>query len=86
MFLCDPFDVGVESTSIVNCTCFVHSLLYILNSNGESKFLSGETVFSDELLVNAGDVSARVYQHGGVNDFEGVQRGDQLNRDTHRFI
>ena len=53
MFLSNPFNVGVESTSIANCTSFVHGLVYISNSDGGSEFLGGETVFSDELPVDA---------------------------------
>ena len=61
MFLGDPFDVGVESASVTDCTGFVHSLVNVVNSNGGGKFLSGESVFSDKLLVDARDVSTRVY-------------------------
>ena len=86
MFLGDPFDVGVEGASIVDCTGFVRSLIYIVNSDGGGEFLGRESMFSDELPVNAGDVGTGVYQCRGVNDFEGVQGGDQLNRDMHRFI
>ena len=86
MFLGDPFDVGVESASIMNCTGFVRGLVYISNGDGGGEFLGGEFVFSDKLPVNAGDVSTGVYQCGGVDDFEGVRRGDQLYRNSHRFI
>ena len=86
MFLGDPFDICIESASVVNCASFVCSLVDILNGNGGGEFLGGESVFSDELPVDAGDVCARVYQCKGVNNFEGVRGGDQLNRDMHRFI
>ena len=72
MFLGDPFNVGVEGTSIADCTGFVCSLVHIVNSNGGGEFLSGESMFPDKLPVNARDVSTGVYQCGGVNDFEGV--------------
>ena len=86
MFLSNPFDVGVECAGIADSSGFVHSLIDIVNGNGGSEFFSGESMFSDELPVDTRDVSTRVYQCGGVDDFEGVQGGDQLNRDTHRFI
>ena len=86
MFLSYPFDIGVKGTSIMDCTCFVRSLVYIVNSDGGGKFFCEEAVFPDELPVDARDVSTGVYQCGGVDDFEGVRRGDQLNRDTYRFI
>ena len=86
MFLDDPFDVGVKSASIVECTCLVHGLVYVPNGNGRGEFLGRESVFSDKLLVDARDVSTGINQCGGVDDFEGVRGGDQLNRDTHRFI
>ena len=86
MFLDDPFDVGVEGAGVADCTGFVRSLVDIANSDGGGEFFGGESVFSDKLPVNARDVSTGVYQCGGVDDFEGVRRGDQLNRDTHRFI
>ena len=60
MFLSDPFDVGVESASIVNCTGFVHCLVNVVNSDGRGKFLGRELVFSDKLPVDARDVSTRI--------------------------
>ena len=72
MFLNNSFNVGVESASITNCTSFVRSLVNVANGNGRGKFLSGESVFSDKLPVNARDVSTRVYQCRRVDDFEGV--------------
>ena len=61
MFLGDPFDVGVESASVMNCTSLVRSLVNVANGDGGGKFFSGEFVFSDKLPVDAGDVSTRVY-------------------------
>ena len=72
MFLGNPSDVGVEGAGVANCTSFVHSLVYIANSNGGGKFFSGELVFSDELPVDTRDVSTRINQCGGVDNFEGV--------------
>ena len=86
MFLGDPFNVGVEGASVANCAGFVCSLIGVANSDGGGKFFGGESVFSDKLPVDARDVSTRVYQCGGVDDFEGVQGGDQLYGDSHRFI
>ena len=78
MFLCDPFDVGIKGAGIADSTSFVCCLIDVSNGNGRGKFLGGETVFSDELPVNAGDISTGVYQCRGINNFEGVQGGDQL--------
>ena len=86
VFLGDPFDVGVEGASVMNCTSFVRHLVDVANSDRGGEFFCGEAMFSDELPVNARDVCTRVYQCRGVDDFEGVQGGDQLNRDAHRFI
>ena len=86
MFLGDPFNVGIKGASITDCTSFICGLVYILNGNGEDKFFCGEAVFPDKLPVDARDVGTGVYQCGAVDNFEGVQRGDQLNRNTHRFI
>ena len=86
MFLSNPFNVSIEGAGIMNHTSFVCSLVDIVNGNGGGKFLSGESVFSDKLPVDARDVSTRVYQCGRVDNFEGVREGDQLNRDLHRFI
>ena len=61
MILSNPFDVCVESASVVDCTSFVCSLIYIVNCDGGGKFLGGELVFSDKLPVNVGDIHARVY-------------------------
>ena len=61
MLLSNPLDIGVEGASIVDCTSFVCSLIYIVNSDGGDKFLGGESVFPDELPVNAGDVCTRIY-------------------------
>ena len=86
MFLGYPFDVGVEGAGIVDSTGLVRSLVDVVNRDGGDEFLSRESVFSDELPVYAGDIGTRVYQCGGVDDFEGVRGGDQLNGDSHRFI
>ena len=72
MFLDNPFNISVKSTSIADCTSFVCSPIYIVNGNGGGKFFSGELVFSDELPVNTGDICARIYQCRGVDDFEDV--------------
>ena len=72
MFLGDPFDVGVKGASVMDCTSFDCSLVYIANGNGGGEFFSRETVFSDKLLVNTRDIGARVYQRGGVDNFKGV--------------
>ena len=86
MFLGNPFDVGVEGASIVDCTSFVHSLVDIADGDGGGEFFSGEGVFPDKLPVNTRDVSTGVNQCGGVDDFEGVRRSDQLYGDMHRFV
>ena len=86
VLLGNPFNVGVEGASVADCTGFVCSLIYVTNGDGGGEFLGGELVFSDKLPVDARDVSTRINQCRGVDDFEGVQRGDQLNRDMHRFI
>ena len=86
MFLSDPFNVHVECAGVVDHTSFVCSLVDIANGNRRGEFFNGKAVFSDELPVDTRDIGTRVYQCRGVNDFEGVQRGDQLNRDVHRFV
>ena len=86
MLLSNPFNVGIEGAGVVNCTGLVCGLVNISNSNGGGEFFSRESMFSDELPVNARDICTRIYQCGGVNDFEGVQGGDQLYRDMHRFV
>ena len=86
MLLSDPFDVGVESASIADCTSLVRGLINVANGDGGGEFFGRESVFPDKLPVDAGDVGTGVYQCGGVDDFKGVRGGDQLNRDTHRFI
>ena len=60
MFLGDPFNVCVEGTSIANCTSLVCSLVNIANSDGGGELLGGESVLSDKLPVNAGDICTRV--------------------------
>ena len=72
MFLSNPFNIGIEGASVTDCTGFVCGLIYVSNGNGGGKFFCGESVFSDKFPVDAGDVGTRVYQYGGVNDFEGV--------------
>ena len=84
--LSDPFNVHVEGAGVADCTSFVHSLVDVVNGDGGGEFFSRESVFPDKLPVNARDVSAGVYQRRGVDDFEGMRGGDQLNRDMHRFI
>ena len=61
MLLGDPFNVGIEGASVTDCISFVHSLVDIVNSNGGGEFFGGELMFSDELPVNARDVSTGVY-------------------------
>ena len=69
MFLSDPFNVGVEGASGANHTGFVCGLVYISDHDRRSKLLGGESMFSDKLPVYTGDISTRVYQCGGVDDF-----------------
>ena len=72
VFLDDPFDVHVKGASEMYCTSFVCCWVNIVNSDGGDEFFCGESVFSDELLVNARDVSTRVYQCNRVNGFQGM--------------
>ena len=72
VLLDNPFDVHIENASIVDCTSFICSLVYIVNCDGGGKFFCREAVFPDKLPVNARDIYTRVYQYRGVNDFEGV--------------
>ena len=72
VFLGNPFNICVKGASIVNYTSFVCSLVHITNHNGEGEFFGGESVFSNELPVNARDICTRIYQCGGVDDFESV--------------
>ena len=72
MFLGNPFNVCVEGACITDCTSLVCCLVYVVNGDGGGKFLSGEFVFPDKLPVNARDVSTRVYQCGGADNFEGM--------------
>ena len=60
MFLGDPFDVGVEGASVADCTGLVRSLVNVANGNGGGELLGGESVFSDKLPVDAGDVGTRI--------------------------
>ena len=69
MFLGYSFNVCVEGAGIVNCISFVHGLVYVLDHDWRSEFLCGESMFPDKLPVNAEDVSTRVYQCGGVDNF-----------------
>ena len=61
VLLGDSFDVGIEDAGVVDCTSFVCSLVHVLDCNRGGKFFSGESMFSNELLVNVRDVSTRVY-------------------------
>ena len=69
VFLCNPFNVCVKSASVMDCAGFVCGLVYIVDKNRGGEFLDGELVSPDKLSVDAADISARVYQHRGVNDF-----------------
>ena len=60
MFLGNPFNVGKKGAGVTNYAGFVCSLIYVANSDGGGEFLSGESVFSDKLLVNARDVCTGV--------------------------
>ena len=61
MFLGDPFDICIEGAHIVDHTGLVYSLVHISDCDGRGEFFSGESMFSDKLPVNAGDVGTRVY-------------------------
>ena len=86
VFWGNPFDVGIEGAGVADCTGFVCSLVDVANSDRGGEFFCGEAMFSDELPVNARDVSTGVYQCRGVDDFKGVRGGDQLYGNTHRFV
>ena len=61
VFLGNPFNVGIEGRDIPDDTGLVCCLVYVVNCNEGDKFFSGESMFSDKLPVNAGDVCTRVY-------------------------
>ena len=61
MFLDDLFDVGIEGSSVMNCTGLVCSLVDISNGDGGGKFFCVESMFPDKLPVDARDISTRVY-------------------------
>ena len=82
----DPFDVHVESVSVVNCTSFVHGFIHISDHDRRDEFFGGELVFPDELSVNTRGIGTRIYQCGRVDNFQHVQEGDQLYWDSHRFV
>ena len=42
-------------------------------------------MFLDEVIVDAGDVCTAVNKGIGIDGFQGVQRYDELQRDSHRF-
>ena len=72
VFLGNLFNVCMEGISVVDCTSFIHSLVHIANSNWGGEFFGGKSMFPDKLSVNARDICTRVYQCGGVDDFESV--------------
>ena len=86
MFLGDSFNVCVKGAGIADCTSFVCGLIDVVNGDGGGKSFCGAAMFPDKLPVDARDISTGVYQCGGVNNFEGVRRGDQLYGDVHRFV
>ena len=61
MFFGSLFNVHVEGASVADYTSFVCGLVHISDCDGGSKFLVGESVFSDKLSVNAGGVNTRFY-------------------------
>ena len=61
MFLGNPFNVHVEGAGIADCTSLVHGLVHISDHYRRSKFLGGESIFSDKFPVDTGDISTRVY-------------------------
>ena len=61
MFLGYPFNVCIEGAGTADSTSFICSLVNIANGDGGGEFLGGETMFPNELPVNAGDVSTGVY-------------------------
>ena len=69
VFWGDPFDSCVEGTSVADNASFVCSLVHIADYNRRGKFLDRELVLPNKLSVNAGDISIRVYQYGGVDNF-----------------
>ena len=85
VFLCNAFNVGKEGVGEADFPIFVGGLVDISYFNGDIKFCGGEGAFSDELPVNAGDVSTTVNQGAGVDDFQCVRRGDELQGNSHCF-
>ena len=55
----------------------------ISGSYGDKKFHDGEVVFSNKVLVYAGDVCATIDQCSGIYDFHKVQGNNQLNGNLH---
>ena len=78
MFLYDAFYVGKEGAGEADFPVFVQDLINVLYFNGDIKFCGRKGVFSDKLPVDARDVCATVNQGMSVDNFQHVERGDEL--------
>ena len=78
VFLYNTFYVGKESASKADFPIFVWGLVDVLYFDGDIEFCGGEGVLSDKLPVDARDFCTTVNQGMSVNDFQCVERGDEL--------
>ena len=53
----------------MDVTVFIMEMVGVSGSYGDGKFCGGKVMFSDEVLVYAGDVCATINQCLGVDDF-----------------
>ena len=78
VFLCDAFYVDKEGAGEVDFPIFVWGLVDVSYFDGDIKFCGGKGVFSNKLPVNARDVCATINQGMSVDNFQCVERDDEL--------
>ena len=81
----DSFDVDKEGTGVSDISFLVEGSVSVPGADRFLKLRDGETLFFNEVVVNAGDVCTTVNKGIGVDGFQGVRRYDELQRNSHRF-
>ena len=61
----------------------VDGVVRVLGLDGFLKTFGGDSLFSDEPPVDAGDACSAVNQSSGFNGFHRVRRDDKLDWDSH---
>jgi len=84
-FLGNSFDVGEKGVGVQDISFLVERSIGVPRTDGFFEFRDRESVFFNEVVVDAGDVCTTINESVGVDGFQSMRGYDELQRDSHRF-